>query len=60
MDFPSFLKVELSNRTQKMLNLKCIKEEEDVEQFKADDNMETIVKENRKNETKFGLVFNNK
>lgn len=61
LDLPSFIKVNLSNRTQKMINLLTFKEEnEDVEKYNADDNIKTIIKENRTNETKFGLVFNNK
>jgi len=34
--------------------------EEDVEKCNADENLNTIIKENRTNETTFGLVFNYK
>ncbi|XP_022174799.1 uncharacterized protein LOC111036859 [Myzus persicae] len=54
LDFPSFIKVDFSNRTRKMINLKYQKENEDVEKYEADDNLKTIIKENGKNETKFG------
>lgn len=43
-----------------MINSKFRKEnEEDVEKYDDDDNLKTVIKENGKNEIKFGLVFNN-
>ncbi|XP_022170007.1 uncharacterized protein LOC111033534 [Myzus persicae] len=50
LDLPSFIKVDFSNLTQKMINLKL---EEDVEED-ADGNLKTAIKENTKNKTKFG------
>jgi len=50
--------VDFSNRTQKMINLKFKKEnEEDVEKYVTDDNLKKVTQENGKNETKFGLVL---
>jgi len=44
-----------------MINSKFRKENEDVEKYDDDDdNLKTVIKENGKNEIKFGLVFNNK
>jgi len=53
--------VDISSRTQKMIDLKCSEENEEcVEEYNDDDNLQTVIKENGKNEVKFGLVFNNK
>jgi len=60
LDLPSFIKVDLSYQTQKKINLTFKEENEDVEKYNTDDNLKTIIKENETNETKFGLVFNNK
>jgi len=62
LDLPSFINASISRRTEKKMELLSFKNknEEDVEIHNADENLRTIIKENSSNETKFGLVLNNK
>ncbi|XP_060876252.1 uncharacterized protein LOC132949399 isoform X3 [Metopolophium dirhodum] len=55
-DLPSFIKASISGRTKNKMESLTFKKgnEEDVEKYNADENLKTIIKENRTNETKFG------
>jgi len=59
--FPSFISVDLSNRTQKMINVNIGNEnDKDEEKCESDENTKTIINEDAKDESLARLVFNNK
>lgn len=57
LELPHFIKVDISNRSLKMMNTK-IENYEDDENCNVDDNLEIISNEVVPNKTQFGLVFN--